>query len=191
VISSDFIPIACEREAVYAPRQAEESILYGVVAENLETFIARKEQRDRTVPRFAEREFRSFLDCGIPARGFLRIHCAFEWRTIQGWCKYAMDIGCHAKTDHQPFYSPGNTFRNLRHFLISRRSHGMKMDISFFIQSIHPVYREQVVVQVQIQGIAKSLNECHCAAFELFAIARFPAQKSEYRLNLVRFPSGG
>jgi hypothetical protein len=89
----------------------------------------------------------------------------------------------HAKADHQPFYSPGNTFCNLRHFFISWRSHRLKMDISFFIQRIHPVHREQVVVQVQIQGIAKSLNECHCAAFKFFAIARFPAQESEYRLN--------
>jgi hypothetical protein len=31
--------IVCEQEAVYKPRQAEESILYGVVAENLETFL--------------------------------------------------------------------------------------------------------------------------------------------------------
>ena len=67
--------IVCEQEAVYKPRQAEESILYGVVAENLENFLARQEQRERTVPRFVEREFRSFLDCGIPAHGFLRVHC--------------------------------------------------------------------------------------------------------------------
>jgi hypothetical protein len=49
-ISADCNAVICEREAVYAPRQAEESILYGVVAENLETFLARQEQRDRTVP---------------------------------------------------------------------------------------------------------------------------------------------
>ena len=38
-------------EAVYMPRQASESILYAVVAENLETFLARQEQRERTVPK--------------------------------------------------------------------------------------------------------------------------------------------
>jgi len=27
------------------------------------------------VPRFVERELRSFLDCGVPAHGFLRVHC--------------------------------------------------------------------------------------------------------------------
>jgi len=71
---ADFNSIVCEHEAVYTPRQAEESILYGVVSENLETFLARQEQRERVVPRFVEREFRSFLDCGIAAQGFLRVH---------------------------------------------------------------------------------------------------------------------
>jgi hypothetical protein len=49
---------------VYVPRQAEASILYKVVAANLETFLARQQQRDRVVPRFVERELRSFLECG-------------------------------------------------------------------------------------------------------------------------------
>lgn len=31
--------------------------------------------RDRVVPDFVEREFREFLDCGIAANGFLRLHC--------------------------------------------------------------------------------------------------------------------
>jgi hypothetical protein len=51
---TDFNSIVCEQEAVYAPRRAEESILYGVVTENLETFLARQEQRKRTVPGFVE-----------------------------------------------------------------------------------------------------------------------------------------
>jgi hypothetical protein len=72
--SANFKADVCEREAVYAPREAEESILYGVVAENLETFLARQKRRERTVPRFVERQFRSFLECGIPAHGFLRVH---------------------------------------------------------------------------------------------------------------------
>jgi len=60
---------------VYVPRKAEESVLYKVVAANLETFLARQQQRDRFVPRFVERELRSFLECGILANGFLRVHC--------------------------------------------------------------------------------------------------------------------
>ena len=65
----------CESAGEYRPRRPEESVLYGVVAGHVETFLARQRERDRLVPRFVEREFRSFLDCGILARGFLRVHC--------------------------------------------------------------------------------------------------------------------
>lgn len=59
----------------YQPRRPEESVLYRVVAENIETFIARQQERGRIVPLFVERELRAFLDCGILARGFVRVHC--------------------------------------------------------------------------------------------------------------------
>ena len=61
----------CENAGEYRPRRPAESVLYGVVAGHVETFLARQRERDRLVPRFVEREFRSFLDCGILARGFL------------------------------------------------------------------------------------------------------------------------
>lgn len=61
--------------AEYIPRKPEETVLYRVVAGELETFLARQQERDRSVPQFVEKEFRSFLDCGILARGFLRLHC--------------------------------------------------------------------------------------------------------------------
>jgi hypothetical protein len=59
----------CEPSPAYCPRRPEESVLYGVVAENLETFLARHNERDRPVPRFVETELRSFLECGILAYG--------------------------------------------------------------------------------------------------------------------------
>jgi hypothetical protein len=49
--------------------------VYGVVAGHLETFLARQRERDRHIPGFVESEFREFLDCGVLARGFLRVHC--------------------------------------------------------------------------------------------------------------------
>jgi len=78
-ISPDRGSVVCDSTAVYRPRNAEESILYSVVAENLETFLSRQWERDRPVPRFVERELRLFLNCGIPALGFLRVHCD-AWR---------------------------------------------------------------------------------------------------------------
>jgi hypothetical protein len=64
----------CEAGCEDRPRRPEDGILYGVVADHFETFLARQRDRDRLVPRFVERELRAFLDCGILARGFLRVH---------------------------------------------------------------------------------------------------------------------
>jgi len=65
----------CKSAAVYCPRHPEESVLFAVVAGQLETFLARQRERDRLVPRFVERELRSFLECGILANGFVRVYC--------------------------------------------------------------------------------------------------------------------
>ena|SRR5260370_4686694 len=54
---------ACE----YVPRNPGASVLYGVVADELETFLARQEACDRQIPKFVEDEFRSFLECEILA----------------------------------------------------------------------------------------------------------------------------
>ena len=56
-------------EASYARRRPEESVLYAVVRAELESFLARARERDRTVPRFVERELRAYLGCGILAHG--------------------------------------------------------------------------------------------------------------------------
>ena len=44
-------------------------MLYDVVRAELESFLARARERDRTVPRFVERELRAYLGCGILAHG--------------------------------------------------------------------------------------------------------------------------
>ena len=65
----------CEAAFEYIPRHPEATVLYQVVAENIESFLHRQQERGRVVPRFVEKELRAFLDCGILARGFLRVHC--------------------------------------------------------------------------------------------------------------------
>jgi hypothetical protein len=62
-------------EKGYDGRCPEESVLYGVVQAEIETFLARAETRGRPVPRFVERVFRAYLECGVLAHGFLRLHC--------------------------------------------------------------------------------------------------------------------
>ena len=59
----------------YTPRKPEETLLYRVISEQLETFLARQHQGDRPVPGFVEDEFRSFLQCGVLEYGFLRLRC--------------------------------------------------------------------------------------------------------------------
>ena len=65
----------CEASAEYGPRDPEDNPLYGVVSNHLETYLAVQSARERPVPRFVERELRAFLDCGVLANGFLRVHC--------------------------------------------------------------------------------------------------------------------
>ena len=53
----------------YRPRNPEATLLYQVVAKQLETFLARQQARER-IPGFVEREFRDYLTCDVlAARG--------------------------------------------------------------------------------------------------------------------------
>jgi hypothetical protein len=57
---------------LYEIRSPEQTILYRVVASELEMFLAEQRSAEHEVPRFVEREFRAFLGCGVLHRGFLR-----------------------------------------------------------------------------------------------------------------------
>jgi hypothetical protein len=57
------------------PRRAERALLHRVLREHLATFLEQAEASGRPVPGFVERELRAFLACGIPAHGFVRVHC--------------------------------------------------------------------------------------------------------------------
>jgi hypothetical protein len=50
-------------------------MLYQVVRAELESFLALARERDRTIPRFVERQLRAYLGCGILAHGFVRVRC--------------------------------------------------------------------------------------------------------------------
>jgi hypothetical protein len=49
----------------YCPRDPAQSLLYQTIASNLETFLARQQQRGRPIPKFVEEEFRAFLEGGV------------------------------------------------------------------------------------------------------------------------------
>ena len=62
-------PPSCRR------RRPEETALYQVLLEHLETFLERLEDGGRSLPRFVTRELFRFLRCGISAHGFNRVRC--------------------------------------------------------------------------------------------------------------------
>src|SRR3989441_1821480 len=63
--------------ATYEPRDPSRTVLYKVVADHLETFLAALDaDPDATgLPAYVQREFYDYLQCGILAHGFLRLGC--------------------------------------------------------------------------------------------------------------------
>ena len=60
----------------YRRHEPEKTVLYKIIAEHLETFLAEaREQYQRGLPKYVEKEFRAYLDCGLPSRGFARAVC--------------------------------------------------------------------------------------------------------------------
>src|SRR5919197_3730625 len=61
----------------YAPRDPSQTVLYRVVADHLETFLTSLDADPdaKGLPAYVERELYDYLQCGILARGFLRLGC--------------------------------------------------------------------------------------------------------------------
>src|SRR5262245_16182390 len=70
---------ACKAPALapYAPRDPSGTVLYHVIAEHLETFLASlaDDPEATGLPAYVQREFYDYLRCGILAHGFLRLGC--------------------------------------------------------------------------------------------------------------------
>jgi hypothetical protein len=63
--------------ATYEPRDPSRTVLYQVIAEHLETFLASRDDDPdaKGLPVYVQREFYDYLRCGILAYGFLRLAC--------------------------------------------------------------------------------------------------------------------
>ena len=61
--------------AAYQRRTPEAQPLYQVMSQHLETFLTRTRSSDRQLPSHVERELRAYVECGILAYGFMRVHC--------------------------------------------------------------------------------------------------------------------
>jgi hypothetical protein len=61
----------------YQPREPSETVLYQVIAEHLETFVATlaADPTAKGLPDYVSEEFYAYLRCGILAHGFVRLGC--------------------------------------------------------------------------------------------------------------------
>jgi len=61
----------------YRRRAPESTVLYRLLQEHLEMFLARLESDpgQPAWPEFVKRELRDFLSCGVLSRGFARVIC--------------------------------------------------------------------------------------------------------------------
>ena len=64
-----------QKPCTYQRRRPELTPCYRIIQDNLDTFIADREREGRPLPRYVIKEFEAFLECGIPAYGFLRLIC--------------------------------------------------------------------------------------------------------------------
>src|SRR5215510_10339170 len=63
--------------ATYEPRDPSRTVLYKVVADHLETFLASldADPNAKGLPAYVQRKFCDYLQCGILAHSFLRLGC--------------------------------------------------------------------------------------------------------------------
>ncbi len=62
--------------AQYVRHRPEQTALYQLIQQHAATFFAQaQEATGSSLPRYVKDEFDAFLDCGILAHGFLRLHC--------------------------------------------------------------------------------------------------------------------
>ncbi len=60
----------------YQRRVPEQTLLYRMPAENLETFLDRCRTEEHELPRYVEKEQREYLTCGVLGCGFMRLKCS-------------------------------------------------------------------------------------------------------------------
>jgi hypothetical protein len=91
--------------AGYRRRRPETTVLYQLVADNLETMLEQARRRTAHgfgLPRFVERAFYRYIECGRLCCGFVRTRCqacGFE-RLVAFSCKRAICPSCQARRMH-------------------------------------------------------------------------------------------
>ena len=64
-----------ERGWAYQRRRPEGTVLYEAVKDNLATLLEEASEVGRGLPRYVERDFARYLECGVLAHGIARVRC--------------------------------------------------------------------------------------------------------------------
>ena len=145
----------------YRRRRPEFTPCYKTLLNHLETFIAEREAEGRPLPDYVLEEFESYLRCGVPAHGFLRLKCegcgeemivAFSCKK-RGFCpsccaKRMAEAASHLVENVLPL-APYRQFVvsfpiPLRHWLQTNKKLWSKIH-SIVIKQIHSYYREKAL----------------------------------------------
>jgi Putative transposase/Transposase zinc-binding domain len=74
--SSDARRFVAALAPAYLPRRPTETVLYALVRQHLESFLAHaREHYNDGLPRYVEAELRAYLKCGVFSEGFTRARC--------------------------------------------------------------------------------------------------------------------
>ena len=88
----------------YRRREPEQDLLHRVLREHLETFLARAQTEESSLPRHVKQELREYLTCGILAYGFARVRC--------NECGKSMAVGFSCKRTHRDQDAVRQSLRN-------------------------------------------------------------------------------
>jgi hypothetical protein len=69
----------------YRRRRPEGTVLYEAVRDNLATLLSEAREVGRGLPRYVERDFARYLECGVLAHGFARVRCE-SYKDDKGGC---------------------------------------------------------------------------------------------------------
>jgi Transposase zinc-binding domain/Putative transposase len=61
-----------QSQMIYRPRRPEKTVLFGVIKKHYRTW---KQNLKHPLPRYVEKTFEKYLDCGNPAKGFAWAYC--------------------------------------------------------------------------------------------------------------------
>ena len=110
----------------YTPRRPTETVLYALVRQHLESFLAHaREHYDGWLPRYVEQELRAFLKCGQFSEGFTRAHCDACGHARPGAVEHGVDRRVHDAHGALPEHTldPVSTERPTRQI---RRRHAVE-----------------------------------------------------------------